>query len=146
MIADSAMIEAAVQRACHAPSFHNSQPWRWVADEAGLQLFLDRDRRVRTDRSGRQALISCGAVLDHLRVAMAVLGWRAHAERFPHQADREQLASITLTPQDVASPAQRLRAERYRVAARIGFPSRRPLTGIRSNRCCGGSWTTPPVR
>ena len=70
----NAAIEDAVHVACRAPSVHNSQPWRWVADHDGLHLFLDTDRLVATDASGRQALISCGAVLDHLRIAMAAGG------------------------------------------------------------------------
>jgi hypothetical protein len=69
---DRRIIKDAVRLACRAPSLHNSQPWRWEADRDGLQLFLDRTRVVQsTDRSGREAIISCGAVLDHLRVAIA---------------------------------------------------------------------------
>lgn len=81
----SEVINAAVQLAGRAPSLHNSQPWRWVADRDGLHLFADPGRRMRSaDESGREALISCGAVLHHLRVAMAAAGWTAHVERFPN--------------------------------------------------------------
>ncbi|WP_202915513.1 MULTISPECIES: hypothetical protein [unclassified Mycolicibacterium] len=68
-------IEDAVHVACRAPSFHNSQPWEWVLESSALQLFLDPDWLVATDSSGRQALLSCGAALDHLRVAMNAAGW-----------------------------------------------------------------------
>ncbi|HET9566707.1 MAG TPA: hypothetical protein VFP27_19885 [Mycobacterium sp.] len=45
----------AVTLACRAPSLHNSQPWRWVADGAVLHLFADRARLVQaTDSSGRK--------------------------------------------------------------------------------------------
>ena len=67
-------IEDAVHSACRAPSFHNSQPWKWVLESATLKLFLDTDWLVATDDSGRQAMLSCGAALDHLRVAMAAAG------------------------------------------------------------------------
>jgi nitroreductase len=30
-VPDSEVIRNAVTLACHAPSLHNSQPWRWVA-------------------------------------------------------------------------------------------------------------------
>ena len=74
-VVPSGVIADAVHLACRAPSFHNSQPWRFVGKGAGvLHLFLDRDRLVDTDSSGRQALVGCGAVLDHLRVAMAAAG------------------------------------------------------------------------
>jgi hypothetical protein len=46
-----------------------------VAEAAGLHLFVD-PRRIATcaDPCGREAIISCGAVLDHLDVAMAAAG------------------------------------------------------------------------
>ncbi len=56
----------ALRLTCRAPSFHNSQPWQWVLEDDTLELHLDPHR---LDSSGRQALLSCGAVLDHLRVA-----------------------------------------------------------------------------
>ena len=52
-------IRDAVHLACRAPSYHNSQPWKWVLESATLRLFLDTDRLVNTDSSGRQALLSC---------------------------------------------------------------------------------------
>ncbi len=89
------VIRGAVQLACRAPSLHNSQPWRWVLDRWGLRLYLDRGRIIRaTDRSGREANISCGAVLDHLRVAMLAAGWVSHIERFPNPDDPDHLASV----------------------------------------------------
>ncbi len=63
------------------------------------------------DRSGREAIISCGAVLDHLRVATAAAGWRASMERFPNRKDADLLASIRFTPLDVVTDLQRQRAE-----------------------------------
>jgi len=69
------VIKAAVQLACRAPSLHNSQPWRWAADHAVVDLFLDPNSILySTDRLGREALISCGAVLDHFRDATYVGG------------------------------------------------------------------------
>jgi nitroreductase len=104
------VIEDAVTSACHAPSLHNSQPWQWVIGGNELRLFLDPSRVVNTDRSARQALISCGAALDHLRVAMAAAGWRSHIERFPSPSDRDHLASIQFTPLDAITDDDRRRA------------------------------------
>jgi hypothetical protein len=90
---------------------HNSQPWRWVARDGALRLFVDRDRTVPgTDRSGRDAILSCGAALDHLRVAAVAAGWRAVVERFPDPNDPDQLASIQFDPLDHVTAAQRDRA------------------------------------
>ena len=105
------VLRRAVALACRAPSYHNSQPWRWVADRDGLHLFLDRSRLVQTDPDERQALISCGAVLDHLRVATAAAGWRAHIDRFPDANDRERLASIAFTEIPVVTDESQRRAE-----------------------------------
>lgn len=111
-VPDIAVIERAVLLACRAPSVHNSQPWKWVSKGQVLQLFLDPHRRVRSaDRSGREAIISCGAVLDHLRVAMVAAGWRAIADRFPNPNDPDHLASIEFKPLDFVTDAARRRAD-----------------------------------
>ncbi len=79
---DSEVIKNAVQIACRAPSLHNSQPWAWVAEAGVLHLFADQDRIGQaTDSSGREVILSCGVVLDHLRVAMAAAGVDTHTER-----------------------------------------------------------------
>ncbi|MGO9030933.1 Acg family FMN-binding oxidoreductase [Mycobacterium sp.] len=106
------VVKRAVQLACRAPSVHNSQPWRWVAEGAGLHLFVDRCRWVHSaDRSGREAIISCGAVLDHLRIAMVAAGWQAHIERFPNPNNRDHLASLEFSPLEFVTDAQRKRTE-----------------------------------
>lgn len=106
------VIADAVHLACRAPSYHNSQPWRFVGEGTGvLHLYLDRDRLVETDSSGRQALVSCGAVLDHLRVAMAATGWLANVEYYPNPNDYTHLATIDFVPMSFVTPAHRRRAD-----------------------------------
>lgn len=110
-MADLEVITNAVRLACRAPSKHNSQPWRWVADSTTVDLFVDPDRVLYSaDHSGHQALISCGAVLDHFRVAMAATGWNTTVERFPDPDSINHLASISFTAMDHVSEAQRARA------------------------------------
>ncbi|TVS85268.1 Acg family FMN-binding oxidoreductase [Mycobacterium helveticum] len=109
---DTEVLRGAVQLACRAPSVHNSQPWRWVAGDGVVHLYLDRRRMVPgTDRSGRQALISCGAVLDHFRVAMLAAGWRAVVDRFPSPGDPDRVASIEFRSVDHVAKSQRDHAE-----------------------------------
>jgi hypothetical protein len=111
-MAGSEVIDAAVQLACRAPSLYNSQPWRWVADYDGLHLFADPSHKMRSaDQSGREAYISCGAVLHHLRVAMVGAGWTAHMERFPNPNDLRHVASIDFTPLDFVTDGDRDRAD-----------------------------------
>ncbi|MGE2715093.1 Acg family FMN-binding oxidoreductase [Mycolicibacterium litorale] len=111
-VVESEVIRDAVQLACRAPSLHNSQPWRWVCDATGLHLFLDPSRLMDSaDRSGREAVISCGAVLDHLRVALAAAGWDAHVDRLPDPNHPDHLATVTVTPKDFVTEAHRRRAD-----------------------------------
>lgn len=105
------VIEDAVHLACRAPSYHNSQPWRWVVEGGELHLFVDADRVVATDHGGRQALISCGAALDHLRVAMAAAGHEAHVDYYPNPNDHKHVASIAFSPMSYVTDGHRRRAD-----------------------------------
>jgi hypothetical protein len=111
-VLDIEVLKKALLLACRAPSVHNSQPWRWVCEGAVLQLFVDRYRWVHSaDRSGREAILSCGAVLDHLRVAMVASGWQANIDRFPNPNNLDHLASIDFSPLKFVTEAQHQRAE-----------------------------------
>ena len=106
------VVHDAVMLASRAPSLHNSQPWRWVADGAAMHLFADRTRLVQiADPSGRELLLSCGAMLDHLRVAMAAAGWGAHTRRFPDGDDVDHLATLDLVRIPEPSELQRRQAD-----------------------------------
>jgi hypothetical protein len=109
---DTEVIKKAVLLACRAPSVHNSQPWRWVAEDGVLRLFVDRHRALPgTDYSGRELIISCGAVLNHLCVAMTAAGWDPKIEPFPNPNDPDHLASVEFSPLDHVTDAQHRRAE-----------------------------------
>jgi hypothetical protein len=106
------LLQDAVGLACRAPSLHNSQPWRWISDGTGLHLFADRSRLIwSADGAGRELLLSCGAVLDHLLVAMAAAGWDTAVERFPDPHDPDHLAIVRFTAADTVTEAQRRRAD-----------------------------------
>jgi len=109
---DPRMLASAVELACRAPSVHNSQPWRWIAQGGELRLFLAPSRAPHaTDRTGREAVISCGAALDHLRVAAEAAGWRAKIARFPNPNDLDHLATISFSPMAFVTDAVRARAD-----------------------------------
>ena len=109
---DPQVVANAVELACRAPSVHNSQPWHWVVEGDELKLFFEPHRVPHaTDLSGREAIISCGAVLDHLRVAVAVAGWQANVERFPNPNELDHLATISFTPLELVTDAHRARAD-----------------------------------
>jgi hypothetical protein len=105
------VIRDAVRLACRAPSLHNSQPWRWIAEGDTVHLFVAPSQVVLyTDRSGREALISCGVVLDHFRVAMAAAGWMANVTRFPNPNNLLHVAGIDFSPMHDVTEGHRRRA------------------------------------
>lgn len=109
---DPATLAAVVQLACRAPSVHNSQPWRLVAQDGELRVFLAPHRVPHaTDVGGREGVISCGALIDHLRVAAAAAGWRADIARFPNPNDLEHLATIGFHHSGFVGAADRARAD-----------------------------------
>jgi hypothetical protein len=123
-LVDNDTLRAAVQLACRAPSLHNSQPWQWVAEGVGLHLYVDPSRILpSTDKSGREAHIACGAVLDHLCVAMAAAGWTANVDRFPNPNNPDHLASLGFSPTSRVTDQHRHRANaiRHRRTDRLPF-------------------------
>lgn len=109
---DPQVLANAVELACRAPSVHNSQPWHWVVEGPTLKLFVEPHRVPHaTDLSGREAIISCGAVLDHLRVSTAAAGWQAHVARFPNPNDPDHLATVDFSPLQYVTDAHRARAD-----------------------------------
>ncbi|MER6590877.1 nitroreductase family protein [Micromonospora purpureochromogenes] len=80
----------------HAPSVHNSQPWRWTVLPDSLELRMVRDRQLAAmDPEGRLLTISCGAALHHARMALAAEGWPPVVERLPDPAQPDLLARLT---------------------------------------------------
>jgi len=105
-------ISNAVALACRAPSVHNSQPWHLVVRDGAVRLYLQPHRVPHaTDHSGREAVISCGALLDHLRAAAAVAGWHAAVARFPNPNDLDHLATVTFSPAELVTEGDRARAD-----------------------------------
>ncbi|RUP04907.1 MAG: NAD(P)H nitroreductase [Mycobacterium sp.] len=126
-LVETAVITNALELACHAPSLHNTQPWRWVVRSAAVDLFVDRERIVTsTDGSGREAVLSCGAALDHLRVAMAAVGWETHIDAFPNPNNLDHLASADFTPMAYVGRARRDRADAITVRRTDRRPFRAP--------------------
>jgi hypothetical protein len=123
-LVDTDLLRTVVQLACRAPSLHNSQPWRLVAEGAVLHLYVDHDRILPSaDKSGREAHIGCGALLDQLRVAMAAAGWTANVERFPDPNNLDHLASLDFRPLSLVTDDHRRRADAmlYRRTDRLPY-------------------------
>lgn len=80
-----------------APSVHNSQPWFFVSDgDRGIEVHADTRRRLPlTDPQGREMLISCGAALFNVRLAMRHLGFKPVVRTFPDPRHPAHLTTVT---------------------------------------------------
>lgn len=132
VLPDASALRRAVEYAGRAPSVHNSQPWRWRIGPDGVDLYADPDRQLpATDADGRDVLLSCGAALHHLLVALAGLGFAARVERFGDPEDPTHLARVRPTDGTPTPGAVRLAgavARRHTDRRRFGSrPVDRPV-------------------
>ena len=83
--------------AVRAPSGHNTQPWRFQIAAGRLHLYADRGRALPVvDPEDRELVMSCGAALAHLTVALRHFGYAGDVSRFPDPANRDLLATVSL--------------------------------------------------
>ncbi|WP_067537069.1 Acg family FMN-binding oxidoreductase [Nocardia crassostreae] len=123
---DHQTIRAALESAIRAPSVHNTQPWRWRLADTTVHLHADTGRQLpHVDPDGRELLLSCGAALHHLRVAMRASGWASRVWSLPDPFDARHLAAIEFEPAAPDAESRRLaraiamrRSDRRRYGAR----------------------------
>ena len=101
-----------IATAARAPSVHNSQPWRFQIGPRAIELWSDPRRKVQNDAIGREMLISCGAALFGLRLAVRSLGYQPVVDLLP---DRSQLRLMARVSIGAEAPMNRL--ERRMLAA-----------------------------
>jgi hypothetical protein len=82
--------------AARAPSVHNTQPWRFQVGEYAIELYADLSRKLQVDPLGREMLISCGAALFGLRLAVRSLGYQPVVDLLPDPARLRLLARVRL--------------------------------------------------
>ncbi|RGC70260.1 putative NAD(P)H nitroreductase acg [Micromonospora sp. MW-13] len=100
-------LRAAAADAVRAPSLHNVQPWRFRLRDGGIEVTLDRTRRLpATDPSGWGARIACGAALFNLRLSLAVAGTPARVRLRPYPAEPGVLARLTPDAPRRPTPAE----------------------------------------
>lgn len=80
-----------------APSNHNTQPWLFRIQGHEVDLIADLNRSLPvTDPENRELIISCGAALNHLRVAARYFGHSSAVEAYPEPEDPDLLARFSL--------------------------------------------------
>jgi len=84
-----------ITTAARAPSVHNTQPWRFRVGPEAVELWCDPRRKLKTDAAGREMLISCGAALFGLRLAIRSLGYLPVTELLPDRARLALLARVS---------------------------------------------------
>ena len=94
-----------ITAAARAPSVHNTQPWLFRAGTDAIELRSDPRRKLRTDPSGREMLISCGAAVFGLRLAVRSLGYLPVTQLLPDPARLRLLARVSI---GAAAPANGL--------------------------------------
>jgi hypothetical protein len=87
----------ALRYAILAPSSHNTQPWLFRVNDDRVELFADKRRLLSVvDPAGRELVISCGAALFILRLALKRFGSSGETAIFPGEARPDMLATVRL--------------------------------------------------
>lgn len=93
----SEKLEFCIHYAILAPSTHNTQPWRFHMIGNQLELHANVGRQLAVvDPAGRELIMSCGAALAHLRIALNHFGFSGEIELFPDPGTPDLLARIGL--------------------------------------------------
>jgi len=90
------IVRFAVDAAVHAPSVQNTQPWRFGHGDRDIDVYADAGRRLQVaDPDGREMMISCGAAVFTLRVALRYRGWLPRIRLFPDPAQPALVARVS---------------------------------------------------
>src|SRR5262245_18588517 len=121
------LLRQCLEAAIAAPSIHNSQPWRFRAHEHGVDVLVDRSRRLDViDPTGREMLLSVGAAVLNLRIAMLARGRMPVLRLLPVGPDAPLVARVAPGAQVSVTPTIRLldRAIPSRHTNRLPFENR----------------------
>ena len=101
-------VEYLISTAARAPSVHNTQPWRFKVGRYTIELYADLRRKLRVDPLGREMLISCGAAVFGLRLAVRSLGYLPQVDLLPDPTRLRLLARVRLGAAVPITPREQL--------------------------------------
>jgi nitroreductase len=88
-----------------APSVHNTQPWAFAVREREISLYADPGRQLLvTDPGGREMMISCGAALFTVRLALRSLSFIPIVTLLPDPGRPLLVARVTWRHQAPPAP------------------------------------------
>ena len=91
------VVQTAVEAAVWAPSVHNTQPWSFAVSGDTISVRADPERRLpHQDPAGREMLISIGAAVYNVRIALAALGYEPIVHLMPDPDHPTLLATVRL--------------------------------------------------
>lgn len=80
-----------------APSKHNTQPWLFKVYQDTIELYTDQSRVLSmVDAEGREMIMSCGAALANLRVALRYFGFSWLMEVPSKPGEEQMLARLII--------------------------------------------------
>ena len=95
----------AIEQAVRAPSVHNTQPWWFYGADREIGIHADDERQLHVaDPEGREMLISCGAALFTIRVALRNAGLVPLVRVLPEPDLPTLVAKVSWT--EAAPPAE----------------------------------------
>ncbi|MBI4539562.1 MAG: hypothetical protein HY704_08670 [Gemmatimonadetes bacterium] len=104
-----------------APSSHNSQPWLFHLKDDAVALYADRSRALPVaDPDDRELIMSCGAALANLWVAIRHFGYWADVETLLDPPQPDLLVPVRHVPDRLASSRVGTRSRNPHRAARNG--------------------------
>lgn len=143
----------AIELASRAPSILNTQPWRFDAHGATIDVWADRTRGLESlDPTGRQLTLSCGAAVEHLRLAVLDQGYASTIAALPVSESPDLLARVEIAQAAVPSSLDTalIAAIPNRATVRDPFEER-PIPDevvevLRRDTTMRGSWVQPVTR
>ncbi|MGV2829961.1 Acg family FMN-binding oxidoreductase [Myxosarcina sp. GI1(2024)] len=129
----SQQLEFLINYAILAPSAHNTQPWLFKIADRAIELYADKTRALPIAApDSRELIISCGAALFNLCIAIRYFGYRDLVELLPEPYNPNLLARIRLGSKTIAKAEEHLlfRAIPKRCTNRLQFANRQLPTSL----------------